>query len=383
MSTTVVAYLERNLETADEVAVSAARDPKVQRLDPRAAADVLRPLVNGDKMIRNAVIADDAGRAIAWASSPRDTAESAVSPEWLANVVRSGQRAVSPVLSGPDHNAHVVLTGYPISGGAGSVVGVLALAVHLESLEQVFATIPLPADSVITVTDARSVVVARSLDSGRFVGRPAEEGPSVPRSPVDVPTTDVRVGLDGVERVYGNLVVARGPWLVSVGIPTAVAQNRTAPIDCRNFLIMVGALTIVLGLSLFAAERGLKALTVVGRTSERVAKGDLSPLEPRDLGSVEVNQLHQSLAAMITSLRSAQDAVAAQVAEERRVREEKESLQRQFDPAGASGGDRRPRLGCGPRAQQPAAGDPRLRRAAGDAGGAARPGEARPRADSA
>lgn len=330
MSTTVVAYLERNLEAADEVADSAARDPKVQALDPRVASDVLRPLVNGDKMIRNAVIADDAGRAIAWALPQLDTAEGSVSADWLASVARSGQRAVSPVLSAPGHDAHVVLAGYPIRGGEGPAVGVLALAVHLESLEQVFATIPLPSGSVITVTDARSVVLARSLDSGRFVGRPAEEGTAAPRRPADVPSSDVRVGLDGVERVYGNLVVPRGPWLVSVGIPTAVARTRTASIDRRNFLIMVGALTIVLGLSLFAAERGLKALTAVGRASERVAKGDLSPLEPRDLGSAEVNQLHESLAAMITSLRTAREAVASQVAEERRVREEKESLQRQL-----------------------------------------------------
>jgi C4-dicarboxylate-specific signal transduction histidine kinase len=330
MSTTVVAYLERNLETADEVANSAARDPKVQTLDPRAAADVLRPLVNGDRMIRNAVIADGTGRAIAWALPQVNTAESTVTSEWLASVVRSGRRSVSPVLSAPDDNTHVVLTGYPISDGSGPPVGVLALAVHLESLEEVFAAIPLPSGSVITVTDASSVVVARSLDSGRFVGRPAEEGPSTPRLPADVPATDIRMGLDGIQRVYGNFVVPRGPWLVSVGIPTVVAETRTAPIDRRNFVIMVGALAIVLGLSLFAAERGLTALTALGRASERVAKGDLSPLEPRDLGSAEVNQLHDSLGAMITSLRSAQDAVAAQVAEERRVREEKESLQRQL-----------------------------------------------------
>lgn len=330
MSTTVVAYLERNLETADEVAVSAARDPRVQALDPRAVTEVLRPLVDGDKMIRNAVLADPSGGVIGWASPPLDAAESGVSAEWLSSVATAGQRTVGPVLSGPDHSAHVVLTGYPIRDGSGPVVGVLALAVHLESLEQVFAQIPLPPGSVITVTDARSVVVARSLDSARFVGRPAEDGPAAPRLPTAVPATDVRVGLDGTERVYGNLVVPRGPWLASVGIPTAVARARTAPIDRRNFMILVGALVVVLGVSLLAAERWLTALTAVGRTSERVARGDLSPLEPRDLGSAEVNQLHHSLAAMITSLRAAQDAVAAQVAEERRVREEKESLQRQL-----------------------------------------------------
>jgi C4-dicarboxylate-specific signal transduction histidine kinase len=188
--------------------------------------------------------------------------------------------------------------------------------------------VPLPPNSVITITDERSMVVARSLDSDRYVGRPAD--PLWPRPLANVPPTDVREGLDGVERVYGNAVVPRGPWLASVGIPTEVARARIAPIDRRNFSIMLGALGFVLMLSLLVTERSLSALTEVGRAAERVSKGDLSPLAPKDLGSVELTQLHRSVAGMITNLRTAQDAVAVQVAEERRLHEEKESLQRQL-----------------------------------------------------
>jgi signal transduction histidine kinase len=183
---------------------------------------------------------------------------------------------------------------------------------------------------VITVTDERSVVVARSLESERFVGRPAEASTALLRLPSDVPATDVRLGLDGIERAYGNAVVARGPWLASVGIPTAVARQRTVPIERRNVMIMVGALAFVLLLSLLVTEGALRALNELRRTAERVAAGNLSPLAPQNLGSVELNELHQGLAGMITNLRAAQDAVAAQMAEERRVREEKESLQRQL-----------------------------------------------------
>jgi signal transduction histidine kinase len=330
MSTTVVAYLERSFEALDDVALAAARHPQVRALRPEAAVEVLRPLVGADPMIRNAVFADRSGRPIAWALPPREHVESHLSPQWLAGVAESGQRALSQVLGGPEDPAHIVAMGYPVHAGEGVVVGVLALAVHLESIEKVFASLALPGGSVVTVSDARSVVVARSLDSERFVGRPAEDGPSAPRQPADVPRTDVRVGLDAVERAYGNSVVARGPWLASVGIPTAVARNRTGPIDRRNLLIMLGAMAIVLGLSLFVTERSLRGLNAVSRAAERVARGDLSPLAPRNLGSAEVNQLHQSLAGMITNLRAAQDALAAQVAEERRVQEEKESLQRQL-----------------------------------------------------
>jgi len=213
MTTTVVAYLERNLAAADQVALAAARHPKVQTLRPEAASEVLVPLVSGDPMIRNAVIADRAGRAIAWATPPFESAEGGLSPSWLAGVARSGQPAVSPVLGDPEHTAHVVVTGYPIQDEAGAVVGVLALAVHLEWLENVFANIPLPPESVITVTDAASVVVARSLDSGRFVGRPASMASSV-----SMATSWSRAG-------RGWPASASPPRWLGTGLPRSIAAT--------------------------------------------------------------------------------------------------------------------------------------------------------------
>jgi C4-dicarboxylate-specific signal transduction histidine kinase len=329
LSTTVVAYLERNLEAADDMATIAARHPEVRKLRPETARDVLQLLVRGDQVIRNAVLADPAGKIIAWAAPPLPEVEGRLTGEWLAGVAKSGERSSTPVLGAPEHASHAVVTGFPVRADSGEVLGVLAIAVHLEALEAVFSRIPLPSDSVITVTDERSVVVARSLDSSRYVGRPAE-GSVAARAIGDVPHTDVRLGMDGVERIFGNALVARGPWLVSVGIPTAVARARTGSIDRRNLSIMLGALVFVLLLSLLVTERAQTALNDLGQTAKRVAHGDLSPLEPRDQGSVELTQLHLGLGGMINSLREAQDAVAAQVAEERRVRDEKESLQRQL-----------------------------------------------------
>jgi C4-dicarboxylate-specific signal transduction histidine kinase len=330
MTATVVAYLERTLESADDVAAVAARHPLVQQLGPRAATEVLQPLLGrGNQVLKNALIADLAGRPVAWATPPAPTTEGQVSTTWLATVAASGTPAISPVLGGPDDAEHVVLMAYPVADDK-KAVGVLALAVHLEALEKVFASIPLPRDSVITVTDEQSVVVARSLDSARYVGRATEGASGSPRPLRKVPRTDIRTGVDGVRRVYGNAPVGRGPWLASVGIPVQEASARTAPIDRRNSIIMIFSLLFILGLSLLVSNVWVAALQEVGHTAERVAKGDLSPQQPRDMGSLELNQLHQSITDMINHLRSAQEEVAAQVSEERRVRGEKESLQRQL-----------------------------------------------------
>ena len=78
MTSTVVAYLERTLESADDVAAVAARHPLVQQLGPRAATEVLEPLLGrADQVLRNAVIADMTGRPVAWATPPSPTIEGA------------------------------------------------------------------------------------------------------------------------------------------------------------------------------------------------------------------------------------------------------------------------------------------------------------------
>ena len=107
---------------------------------------------------------------------------------------------------------------------------------HLEALERVLASIPLPPGSVVTLTDENSVVVARSLDASQYVGRSAAPSGRA-RNPFDVPTSAVLTGVDGVERVFGNGVVERGPWLASVGIPTVggdVAHLADLPAQFRH-----------------------------------------------------------------------------------------------------------------------------------------------------
>jgi C4-dicarboxylate-specific signal transduction histidine kinase len=330
MASVFVAYLSRHLAAVDAVALGATRHPALQELDVRRAAEVLEPLLAGSAapLLRNAVLADRLGGLIAWIKPPDPGVEGQLPEEWLARAATGRVVGASPLFGGSGAPAHAVLLAYPIEKD-GVIKGVLGLAIHLEALEGIISGIPLPPQSVITLSDERSVVVARSLDAARYVGRPVEASEAA--LPIDmVKPTIVRVGVDGVERVFGNAPVGRGPWLASVGIPTAVAVDRSAPIYRRNYAIAIAASFLILTLSLLFARRFVEATADVGRAAERVAQGDLSPLEPKPSGLVEIDQLQQSLASMITKQREAREAIAAQVEEERRIRQEMISLQRQL-----------------------------------------------------
>lgn len=328
MAATVVVYMNRNLETADAVAATAMRHPSIAALNSSAAQDVLARLVDDGGLLHNAFIADPAGTPVAWARAPDRRVEGQIDRGWLRTVATTGKSLISPLLGKAGDDAHAIVLAYPIVSDQRAVIGVLGLSVHLEALELILARIPLPEGSVVTLTDANSVVVARSLDAGQYVGRSAAPG-GRPRNPFDVPQTAILTGVDGVERVFGNAVIERGPWLASVGIPTAVALSRTWPIFQRNFAISIVATIAIIVLTWFVARRWLSAFDHFDDTAKRVSRGDLTPLQMQPMPTAETERLQHTVSSMITSLQRARESIASQVDDERRMRQQMESLQQQ------------------------------------------------------
>ena len=328
MAATVVVYMNRNLETADAVAATAMRHPKMTALDPTATEDVLSPLVTNGGLLHNAFMADARGMPVAWALPPDPKVEGTLDLNWVRTVATTGKTLISPMLGHAGDSAHAIVLAYPIASPERTIVGVLGLSVHLEALELILSRIPLPDGSVVTLTDVNSLVVARSLDAAKFVGRSAAPGGRA-RNPFEVPETAILTGVDGIERVFGNAVIERGPWLASVGIPTSVAMSRTWPILRRNFGISVFTTVVIVTLTWVFARRWLDAFDHLDETAGRVSHGDLSPLSPRPMPTAEMDRLRQTVSSMITSLQRARESIAAQVDDERRMRQQMESLQQQ------------------------------------------------------
>ena len=209
---------------------------------------------------------------------------------------------------------------------AATMVVYLERGLDLKSLQTVIQEIPLPTGSVITVTDDQSTVLARSVDPAQYVGRRTTASP-IPVT--DVPEFAQLVGVDGVERVFANEVYPPDRWLVSVGIPTAVAYERVAPIFQRNVAIVIAATAFTLLVQFLLLRSYLRAYGRAIHFAGRVAAGDLSAPTPIKMPSRELEQIQHSVIEMVNKMRSAQEAIAAQVIEERHMRERLQSLQRQ------------------------------------------------------
>lgn len=319
---TVVAYINRTLTSVDGVAGALRLHPEVQRLNPVVLHDLAR------LGFRNVVLARADGSIVGWARPTSDEIEGSLPPNWLRDVATRGRPAASALLGQVGAPEHVLILAYPIVGAKGTVNGVLGFEIRLEALETVLASIPLPEGSVVNVSDERGIVVARSHESAKFVGRPLE-GLDVEGVPQAGPQATVQEGADGVPRVFGSSVIERGPWLVRVGIPASVAWHRSFPSYRRNVAIALSAMVLVMFLEVMLVRRFVRAFAQLEQAAERVAAGDLDAPVRHKMPASELDRLQDTFAGMVLELRSAQSAVQAQVAEERRMREEVQSLQQQ------------------------------------------------------
>ncbi len=131
------------------------------------------------------------------------------------------------------------------------------------------------------------------------------------------------------EPAKGWVVMSGRPWTVNVRIPTQVASARAAPIFRRTLMISGAATVTLLLLEFLFLGRWLPALKRFEATADRVGGGDLTTPAKIRMPSLELEHLQNVFGDMVEKLRTAREAIARQVEEERRMRLEVESLQEQ------------------------------------------------------
>ena len=326
IASTSAAYLNQYLSGLDSLASTLSRHPDVRALRETESSRLFGALLAEQPLILNVVVTSPDGLISGSALPIPADRRGPVELSYVSQVVASGRPVVSEFSVGRLTRKPTIVLGYPVRGDEGAIVGVLGIGVNLGRLETVFATIPLPEASVITLTDRASRVLARSLEPERFIGTTVNPTPTEPK---DAPPMVTSTGVDGIVRIFGNAVVERGPWLLSVGIPKSVAMSRVGPLWRRNLTIsglgIGGAFLISLWLAKVLADQ----LGHLRSAAQRIAAGDLSSPARRPAANLELSQLQDAFITMATNLRDTHEALDHQVEEERRMTETLQSLQRQ------------------------------------------------------
>ena len=323
---TAAAYLRQYLAGIDSMAAVLVRHPSVLALDREQCDNLLAGVLREQPMLLNLVLTDAAGIVKGSGLPGRAGLQGVLVQRYVQDAVASGKPVVSEVISGVLTGKPTIVLGYPVRSASGAVAGVLGLGIDLTQLQTVFSNIPLAEGSVITVTDSTSRVLARTRDPERYIGRRIDANSAAPRN---VPKTQVLAGLDGIERFYGNAVVERGPWLLSVGIPTSVAAARAAPTLRRNLILALAAEIAVALLALWGSHLISGGMNRLRAAAQRIADGDLSPPQRSPAANLELAHLQESFITMAARLRETHVALDHQVEQERKMRETLQSLQRQ------------------------------------------------------
>jgi signal transduction histidine kinase len=323
---TAGAYLNQYLSGVDSMASALVRHPAVIGLDRGKADQLFREVLRDQPLILNIVLTDPSGAIY---GSGVATTEGHIPADRLGYtelLFQTKRPVVSELFPGRISGKPAVAIAYPVLQRDETIGGVLGIALNVTGMQGLFGHIPLPEGSVVTLSDSKGRVLARSLDSELYIGKQADPNPIAPR---DVPATQTLTGLDGVQRVYGNAVIERGPWLLSVGIPTSLAVKRAAPLFVRNLVIASTAIGSVMLLALALSTLMSRGVNAVRDAVRRIAGGDLSPPSPVSVPNRELAQLQDAFITMAANLRAAHDALDRQVEQERRMRETLQSLQRQ------------------------------------------------------
>jgi signal transduction histidine kinase len=315
------AAIDREVTGFDRMARNLSSHPAVRDMRPEAFA-LLRPQREQRPALIDLVLIDRDGGVVARAESaaalPADLKDLATQAAY------HGRRLVLPLAKGPSGLHHVTLV-YPVRDDEGTIIGVIAYYVVPQLLNDGFRDLRLPEGSVVALTDRTGRVLARSLHPERFVGEVLGSG--WPADGVDQPTE--YPSIDGVRRVYSQAAAVDGLWLVTVGIPSAVASRRAGSLWLRTIPVLLIALGVWFTVALVFSRRLTGSVAHLDAAAQRIASGDFSPIVARPMPTREFADLQVAFDSMLRRFNETREALDGQMAEERRMREAVESLQRQ------------------------------------------------------
>jgi signal transduction histidine kinase len=324
MAVAGASLLEQHLDSLNSFAMLLQRQRPVLDLNGPECDILFAGFLSEHPSLVSIVLTDTNGVPIGAVPKPAVQSDRA----YVRQVTSGGVPVIEDLSGATQGGAPIATLAYPVRDNRGAIVGVLGLGIGLTSLQNLFGDIPLPEGSIIAVTDRSGRVLARSQDAEKFIGSIVTD-PDSDSVSAGAWRTTFRTDLDGVERFFGEAPVRRAGWNLGVGIPQAVVWARLWPLWRRNLVISVGSLVTFLVVTLWFAQVTVRNANRLRIAAERIASGDLSPPQGGRLPSLEFAQLQDAFVTMAANLREARAALDRQMAQERKMNETLQSLQRQ------------------------------------------------------
>jgi len=244
---------------SERVLSGLASEMEADLLDPGRCPTALAHAGRVASYLDNLLVGTSEGDLVcATAAVPRGTPAVLSERAWFRKVVRTRTFVVGPPQIGRATHRWVVALAVPILDAEGRVRGVLGGSLDIMRFQDLLAGVRVPGNAVVTIANAHGVVVARSRNADRWVGRPLP-GRSSPETAVG-PGAWISSGtdLDGIRRGWGKVELPELGWTIYVGIPTRdILAPPLASIGRQAVLsLSILALAITLAALLYARIAG-------------------------------------------------------------------------------------------------------------------------------
>ncbi len=222
--------------------------------------------------------------------------------KYFKEAVALGLAIGEPVVSRTSEN-WVLILARSILGPDGSLRAVVSMSTRLTSFQQLLVPERLPAGSVMTLVNEQGVVLARSSEPEKWVGRNFSAGPNFQRAVMEREFSAETVAFDGITRLSSYTTARRAPWIIYVGIPTETALVPARDAAWRFAILAALSSILALALAWWLSKITADPLRQLSRDVAQLALGNLSH-RSKVKSSSEVGQLADEFNRMAGELQS-------------------------------------------------------------------------------
>lgn len=196
--------------------------------------------------------------------------------DFFRSALRTGQVAIEAPVDADGTGRPVVVFARPVRGPSGTLDGVVTLATNLRGIQWTDMKGALPPGTVISLVNADGIVLARSLDPDKWIGKSVLGVGKAREHIASTEGVDETFGADRVPRVAGFTRTKHVPWHVFVGMPADAALS-SARSNVRE-TIALGALSLLIGAALAAylGARIAQPLRRLAYDATMLARGNLA-----------------------------------------------------------------------------------------------------------
>lgn len=218
---------------------------------------MLRDMVRQQPIYYQAVVAGPDG-SIVCGVNPVPAGSTIADREYFQRAIATRTFATSGLVYSRTTGKRTIAAGYPIIAPQGRVRGVLAVSLDLDWLQQRFAGIQLPGDTMISLIDGTGTIVARHPQLPGVIGHPVPDVATFlaiaeSRREGIVDTT----GRDAVERVTAFARIdgdPSNPAYIRIGVSRASIENHARQILASGLATFTLVLLMAGALAWFAAR---------------------------------------------------------------------------------------------------------------------------------